>query len=99
LRDVSALDPWGERLAALQVLVVVSDFAGDVLPPRANHQLGPRTRVVMVHEASTDDDPDEYTARRRAWERGFREGRASVCQIPLSSLSRSDLESCLADGS
>lgn len=91
---VCSVDPPAKS----SVLVIISDFLDEGPQPPAPFQLASGTRVVMVHVASRRDrsDPNAFVARRQSWEKRFLEsGAASVCQIPLVTLTRNDLRSCL----
>lgn len=84
--------------AKSSVYVIISDFLDENDSNPTPFQLSPNSRVLMIHVASSRDrfDPNAYLLRRQKWEKIFLDnGAISVCQIPLLTLTKNDLRSCL----
>lgn len=80
------------------ILILVSDFVGST-PSPTPELIHPGTQVVMLYLPCKQDgsNPNRLIQRLGTWRQCFiQAGAKSVVQIPLQSMTKSDLQRCLA---
>jgi hypothetical protein len=95
-----ALTATPEIRTARSILVLLSDLKDSDEEHPVPFQLAKNTEVIFLHAASPSDRsaPNEYSERRKRWEKRMRQsGASSVTQISLISFSPGDLKSALGN--